>query len=109
MLSFIDSFTVLRRDRHSSMEARTSSRLLRCATPQVETLENIVSLSAMTARIKSPDVDINVEVSPVIQLNVASVVQTAVLSKDVQQAAVITQVNANNGSIGVQGVGVTAT
>ena len=45
MLSFIDSLTALRRGRHSSLEARTSSRRLRHATPQVETLENIVSLS----------------------------------------------------------------
>ena len=42
-VSLIDSLTALRPGRHSSLEARTSSRRLRHATPQVETLENIVA------------------------------------------------------------------
>ena len=80
MLSFIDSLTALRRGRHSSLEARTSSRRLRHATPQVETLENIVSLSL------------------VIQNNIAVIIQIAAFSHNVQQVATVVQANANNGS-----------
>ena len=78
MLSFIDSLTALRRGRHSSLEARTSSRRLRHATPQVETLENIISLST------------NVNV------NIAVVTQVALFCHNVQQVAAVVQANVNN-------------
>ena len=59
----------------------TSPRRLRHATPQVETLENIVSLSSFAY-----------------QANYAAIYQAAGKSHDVAQAAGIEQGNANNGS-----------
>jgi len=59
----------------------TSSRRLRHATPQVETLENIVSLSGLT-----------------VQANFAAISQSVYKAHDVAQAAGIEQGNANDGS-----------
>ena len=66
----------------------TTSRRLRRATPQVENLENIVSLST-------------------VQINAALLKEVAVRAH-AQQVEVATQGNANNGSAVVQTVAVVA-
>ena len=78
MLSFIDSLTALRRGRHSSLEARTSSRRLRHATPQVETLEKIISLSTRLS-----------------DEFLSHIYQSADYAHNVQQVATVVQANAN--------------